>query len=205
MMDFLLYVEYLGIASATLSGFLFAVKKGCDWLGIFLSAFLTALGGGILRDMLVGRPVYSFTHYMPLIIVILMLFVSKFTKLHTKRERLEKKFIFIFADAIDVICFSIVGAMVAIEFDYNVFGVAFLAFFNGVGGGILRDILLNEVPWFLRTGLYGTISFGVGVAYYFLNLLGLNGVFFTMLLLGLGILVRMLAYYKGWSLPALKD
>lgn len=202
-MDLLLFVEYIGIASATLSGFLFAVKKGCDWLGVFLAAFLTALGGGILRDMMVGRAIYSFTHYIPIIIVICMLFISRFINLHKKRDKIERKFIFIFADAIDVICFSIVGAMVAIEYGYNVFGVAFLAFFNGVGGGILRDILLNEVPWFLTTGLYGTISFGVGVCYYILNSLGLNDILFTMLLLCFGIFIRMLAYYRGWSLPVL--
>ena len=57
-MSLILFVEYVGIASAALSGFLFAVKRECDWLGVFLSAFLTALGGGIVRDMLVGRAVY---------------------------------------------------------------------------------------------------------------------------------------------------
>ena len=118
-MSLILFVEYVGIASAALSGFLFAVKRECDWLGVFLSAFLTALGGGIVRDMLVGRAVYSFTHYMPVSVVIFMLVASRITNLHIKRDGLEKKFVFIFADAIDVICFSIVGAMVAIEYSYN--------------------------------------------------------------------------------------
>ena len=202
-MSLILFVEYVGIASAALSGFLFAVKRECDWLGVFLSAFLTALGGGIVRDMLVGRAVYSFTHYMPVSVVIFMLVVSRITNLHIKRDGLEKKFVFIFADAIDGICFSIVGAMVAIEYSYNIFGVMMIAFFNGVGGGILRDILLNEVPWFLRTGLYGTISLGVGLAYFILYYLGLTNIFFTMLLLAAGITVRMFAFYRGWKLPDL--
>lgn len=204
-MDIILIVEYIGIASAALSGFLFGAKKGCDWLGIFLAAFLTALGGGILRDMLVSRPIYSFTHYMPMVIVIFMLVVAKFAKLHTKRDKIEKKFIFIFADAIDVICFSIVGAMVGVEYHHNIFGVALMAFFNGVGGGILRDILLNEVPWFLTTGLYGTISICVGIAYYLLYLVEFTNIFFILFLLCAGITTRMFAYYKGWRLPLLKD
>ena len=204
-MDIILFIEYIGIASATLSGFLFAVKKGCDWLGLFIASFLTALGGGIIRDLLVGREIYSFTHYMPVIIVIVVLFISRFFKVYKKHEQLEKKFIFIFADAIDFVCFSIVGAMIAIEFGFNIFGVAFVAFFNGVGGGILRDILLNEVPWFMRTGLYGTISFGVGIIYYILYLIGLNTIFYIIALLSLGISIRMLAYYKKWQLPPLKD
>ncbi|MCD8214003.1 MAG: TRIC cation channel family protein [Campylobacter sp.] len=202
-MDIILIVEYIGIASAALSGFLFAVKKGCDWLGIFVSAFLTALGGGITRDVLVGREMYSFTHYMPVSIVILMLFVSKFTNLHLNKNGLEKKFIFIFADAIDVICFSIVGAIVATEYKYNIFGVVMIAFCNGVGGGILRDILLNEIPWFLRTGLYGTISMGVGFIYFVLHYFGFDNLFFILVLLAFGIFIRMLAFYRGWKLPDL--
>ncbi|AQW81727.1 trimeric intracellular cation channel family protein [Campylobacter pinnipediorum] len=203
-MKFILFFEYIGIASAALSGFLFAIKKDCDWLGAFLASFLTALGGGILRDIMLGKSIYSFTHYTPTLIVLFVLFVANFFKIYRHREKIEKKFIFIFADAIDVICFSIVGAMVAIEHDYNIFGVAFIAFFNGVGGGILRDILLNEIPWFLTTGLYGTISFSVGICYYLLYILNLNNVFFVVLLFTLGIIFRMLAYYKGWSLPPLK-
>lgn len=205
-MNLILFVEYVGIASAALSGFLFAVKKGCDWLGVFLSAFLTALGGGIVRDMLVSRPIYSFTHYIPIIIVIVMLVISYNLHLHSRRDGLEKKFIFIFADAIDMVIFSIVGAMIACEYGYNVFGAAMMAFCNGVGGGILRDILLNEVPWFLRTGLYGTISMGVGASYYALHVSGLGGgILVVFALLAAGITLRMFAYYRGWSLPALKE
>ena len=201
-MDSFLIAEYIGIASATLSGFLFGIRRKCDWLGVFVAAILTALGGGILRDIIVGRPLYSFTHFMPVSIVIVMFAIAIALKLYkTKRQNIDKKFIFIFTDAIDMISFSIVGAMVAISFDLNVFGVILVAFTNGVGGGILRDILLNEVPWFLKTGLYGTISLLVGFAYYLVYLAGFDGVVMTFVLLGLGVIFRMLAYYKGWRLP----
>lgn len=201
-MDSFLIAEYIGIASATLSGFLFGIRRGCDWLGVFVAAILTALGGGILRDIIVGRPLYSFTHFMPVSIVIAMFALAIILKLYkTKRQNIDKKFIFIFTDAIDMISFSLVGAMVAISFDLNVFGVVLVAFTNGVGGGILRDILLNEVPWFLKTGLYGTISLLVGFAYYLVYLAGFDGVVMTFVLLGLGVIFRMLAYYKGWRLP----
>ncbi|MCR4942538.1 MAG: TRIC cation channel family protein [Campylobacter sp.] len=204
-MQIILFFEYVGIASAVLSGYLFGVKKGCDWLGIFISAFLTGLGGGILRDMMVGRPVYSFTHYFPPMILIVVFIVAKITKIHKKQDALAKNFVFVFTDAIDVVCFSIVGAMVACDFNLNVFGVALIAFFNGVGGGILRDILLNEVPWFLSTGLYGTISIGVGVVYYLMWLAGLTHIAFLLVLLAAGITIRMFAFYRGWSLPMFKD
>lgn len=205
-MDVLLIVENIGIASAAVSGFLFAVRKGCDWLGIFIAAFLTALGGGIMRDVLVGRPVYAFTHYLPVINVLVMMtfaILMKFYKV-SKHESLEKKPLFIMTDAIDVISFSIVGAMVALQFDYNVFGVVLVAFCNGVGGGILRDVLLNEVPWFLRTGLYGTISMAVGFGYFLMHQIGATNIVFVMILFVLGVIFRMFAYYKAWHLPEVR-
>lgn len=203
-MDAILITEYIGIASAALSGYLFGVKEKCDWLGIFLAAFLTALGGGVARDVLVGRAIYSFTRYMPIVIVLVMIFVGYILKAHQKREKLDKSFIFIFTDAIDVICFSIVGSMVSLEYGLNIFGVIMVAFINGVGGGIFRDILLNQVPWFLKTGLYGTISMSVGFIYYILHLFGLTNLFALFVLMGFGILWRMVAYYKKWNLPPLR-
>ena len=89
-MTALLLTEYIGIASAALSGYLYGVKKECDLLGIFMAAFLTALSGGILRDVLVGRDVYSFTHYMPISIVLVVILFAMVFKIHTKRESLDK-------------------------------------------------------------------------------------------------------------------
>ncbi|AII14867.1 hypothetical membrane protein (UPF0126 domain) [Campylobacter iguaniorum] len=201
-MEAFLIAEYVGIASAALSGFLFGIKRGCDWLGVFLAAFLTALGGGLMRDVIVGRPAYSFTHFMPVLIVLCVMVIAILFKLHhEKRHGLEKKFIFIMTDAVDVISFSIVGAIVSIEYGLNIFGVILVAFFNGVGGGILRDVLLNEVPWFLKTGLYGTISMAMGFIYYFMDLAGFTNIYWVMLLFVFGIIFRLVAYYKNWGLP----
>ena len=203
-MDFkaFLVAEYVGIASSAFSGFLFGLRRGCDWLGVFLAAFLTALGGGLMRDILVGRPMYSFTHYMPVSIVLGVFLLAIALKMQQKhRENIDKKFIFIATDAVDMVAFSLVGAIVAIEFNLNVYGVILVAFVNGVGGGILRDILLNEVPWFLKTGLYGTISMGIGLIYYLLHLCGFNGIFTIYTLCLLGVCVRLVAYYRGWHLP----
>lgn len=77
-MNALLVAEYIGIASAATSGFIFAVKRDCDWLGIFIASLLTALGGGFMRDAIVSRPPYSFTNYAPGVIVMAMLFFSAF-------------------------------------------------------------------------------------------------------------------------------
>ncbi|MBR2221569.1 MAG: TRIC cation channel family protein [Campylobacter sp.] len=201
-MEAFLFAEYVGIASASLSGFLFGIRRGCDWLGVFLAAFLTALGGGLIRDMIVGRPAYSFTHYIPVCIVLAVMILAFLLKFHQKeRSNLDKKFIFIMTDAVDVVSFSIVGAIVSLEFGLNIFGVIMVAFFNGVGGGIMRDVLLNEVPWFLKTGLYGTISMGVGAIYYLMHLAGLTNIYCIFVLFTFGVTWRLVAYYRNWNLP----
>ncbi len=92
-MEAFLFAEYVGIASASLSGFLFGIRRGCDWLGVFLAAFLTALGGGLIRDVIVGRPAYSFTHYIPVCIVLSVMILAFLLKFHQKdRNNLDKKF-----------------------------------------------------------------------------------------------------------------
>ncbi|WP_169975033.1 MULTISPECIES: TRIC cation channel family protein [unclassified Campylobacter] len=201
-MDVFLIVEVVGIASAALSGFYFAIRKNCDWLGIFVAGFLTALGGGLMRDAIVSRPPYSFTNYLPGLIVVVILIAAALLKLH-KREDLETKFLFITTDAFGIVSFSIVGAIVALEYNFNFFGVTMLALCNGVGGGILRDILLNEVPWFLKTGLYATVCLSVGTVYYFMDYFGFTNIYWVMLLFTFGVVFRLLAYYRGWHLPRL--
>lgn len=202
--NIVLLSEYIGIASAALSGFYFGVAKKCDFLGIFISSFLTALGGGILRDITVGRPLYSFTHYMPCSIVIAVMTLAIILKLH-KNDRIKTHAAFVFTDAIDVVAFSIVGSIVAIEYDYNVFGVIAIGFINGVCGGLLRDIILNEVPWFLLSGLYGSVAILISAIYYVLHLIGIaDNIVTFMCLLSFGIAFRMLAYYRKWNLGTLE-
>lgn len=204
-MTALLLTEYIGIASAALSGYLYGVKKECDLLGIFMAAFLTALSGGILRDVLVGRDVYSFTHYMPISIVLAVILFAMAFKIHTKRESLDKSTLFVMSDAIDIVSFSIVGSMVALEYGYNIFGVLLIALANGVGGGIFRDMLYNEVPWFMKTGFYGTVCIVTGLIYYFMDLVGLNNMFFIMILFTFGVAFRMIAHKKNWRLPKIEE
>ena len=158
-----------------------------------------------MRDVLVGRELYSFTHYMPVLLVLgAMLFSAVFGLHKSSRKGLEKSFIFIATDAIDVVSFSIVGAVVALGFGLNIFGVVLIAFVNGVGGGILRDVLLNEIPWLLNTGFYGTVSLLVGLIYFGLYHLGFDGIITMFVLCAFGVILRLIAYYKNWQLPKIK-
>ena len=192
--------EIIGTVAFALSGFYVAVKDKLDLLGIFIASYLTALGGGLVRDMIADRAPYTFTHMLPSILVITVILVSILLKLHEKSE-IEKKLYFIISDTLGLVSFSISGALVGLHVGFNFFGVILLALVTAVGGGVMRDILLNRVPILLTSEFYGTVSLLVGAILFVLNQFDMLGFFPLMMVFVFGVAIRLLAYYKSWHLP----
>jgi uncharacterized membrane protein YeiH len=192
--------EVIGTIAFALSGFFVAVRDRLDLLGIFIASFLTALGGGILRDTVANRVPVTFSHLFPTILVILVLLVSIFLKLHYK-DSIEKKFYFIISDSIGLVAFSISGALVGIIVGFNVFGVIMLGLATAVGGGVMRDILLNRIPVLLTSELYGSVAIIVSFVVYLCDLYGMRGYTSLSCIFFFGFGLRLLAYYKKWHLP----
>ncbi|BCX80050.1 trimeric intracellular cation channel family protein [Campylobacter sp. 19-13652] len=201
-MDVWVLVDFLGTAAFALSGFYAGARGKFDWLGVFVATFLTALGGGIVRDTIADRAPFAFTNTMPGIIVVCVLVIAISLKLH-KRDSLEQRFLFVLSDTLGLASFTITGALVAIEAGFNFCGVVMLGFTTAIGGGVLRDILMNEVPWLLRTGLYGTIAIVISALLYALKQLGLDGAPYIWGLFAFGVAFRLLAYYRSWHLPVM--
>lgn len=199
-MDELLVAEILGTIAFALSGFYVAVKERLDLLGVFIASFLTALGGGIVRDTIADRAPYTFTHLSPTLLVVIVLVLSIVLKLHHKDE-IEKKFYFIISDTLGLVSFAISGALVGLQAEFNFFGVILLALLTAVGGGVMRDILLNRVPILLVSEFYGTVALLVGAILFVLHHYQLLGVIPLMGVFGFGVGLRLLAYYKQWNLP----
>ncbi len=194
--------DIIGIISFALSGFLIAVHYKLDILGIFISAFLTALGGGIIRDVIANNTPYVLNNNLPIILVTITLFLAFIFKFH-KITDLEGKTGFIISDAIGLVSFAITGALIGIKADFNFLGVLMLAFLTAVGGGTIRDILINKVPSILISEFYGTVAIIIGLITYFLHLIELTSIFTLTLTFIFGVTLRLLAYYKKWSLPKL--
>ena len=192
--------EYIGIIAFASSGFFVAARNNLDFLGTLISVFLTALGGGIIRDITVDRTPYTFTHNEPaitILVVMILLVVFRFNK----RDSIENKPLFILSDSIGLISFSITGALVAIEGGLNLTGVLALSFLTAVGGGIIRDVIINEIPFVLKTGFYGTIALLIGLIMYLLDQYDMIS-FSTMIMVFTGgMILRMIAYYKKWAIP----
>ncbi|MFA6197408.1 MAG: trimeric intracellular cation channel family protein [Sulfurimonas sp.] len=192
--------EYIGIVAFAMSGFFVAAKNKLDLLGVLIATFLTALGGGILRDIAVDRVPFTFINNYPAMIVITVMLLLIIFKFH-KKNSIENKLIFIISDSIGLVSFSISGAIIALENHFNLTGVLAMAFLTAVGGGIARDVIINEVPFVLKTGFYGTISLLIGFALYLLQQLDSMNILNITILFVLNLGVRLIAYYKEWSIP----
>ena len=201
-MDILYFIELAGIISFALSGFLISIKHNLDLLGIFLISFLTALGGGIIRDSIVGRIPYAFVDETLFILVFVTVIISIIFKLH-KKENLDRKMLFVFSDSLGLVSFSISGALIGIEFGVNYFGVVMLSFITAIGGGIIRDVLINHIPLVLTKDFYGIVSIIVATLVYGLHLLDmLNGIN-ILVVFSIGLGLRVLSIKYSWRLPKL--
>jgi uncharacterized membrane protein YeiH len=192
--------EYIGIIAFGMSGFFVAARAKLDFLGVLISVFLTAFGGGLIRDIIVDKIPYIFVHNIPAMVVFTIMLLLIAFRLH-QRESVENKAWFIVSDSIGLVSFSITGALVAIENELNITGVLVLSFVTAVGGGIIRDIIINEVPFVFKTGFYGTVSLLVGVLVYLLSMFDVMTFYPMVSVFLLGVGIRVIAYYKKWSIP----
>ena len=192
--------EYIGIIAFAMSGFFVAVRSKLDLLGVLISVFLTAFGGGIIRDIVADRMPYTFTHTLPGVMVLGMMLLMILLQFH-KRESIENRPFFILSDSIGLVSFSITGALIAMQSGMNLTGVLALAFVTAVGGGITRDVIINEVPFVFKTGFYGTVALLVALLLYGLQQIDLLNYYTTAFLFILGVVLRIVAYKKMWSIP----
>jgi len=192
--------EYIGIIAFSMSGFFVAVRNNLDLLGVLIATFLTALGGGIIRDITVNKIPFTFSHTYPALIVIVVMLLLIIFRFH-KRNSLENKPLFILSDSIGLVSFSISGALIALDVGFNLAGVIAMSFITAVGGGIARDVIINEVPFVLKTGFYGTVSILIALILCFLHMSNfLNFTSISTLFLA-ALSLRLLAYYRNWSIP----
>jgi uncharacterized membrane protein YeiH len=192
--------EIVGILSFSLSGFFIAASSKLDILGVLIASFLTALGGGVIRDVLAQRELYAFTNNLASILVISVVFIAIVLKLQRFKE-LEKSTSFMVVDSLGLVSFAISGALVGVEAEFNFFGVILLSLITAVGGGVLRDMLINKVPMILVSEFYGSVAIVVGLLVYLLssfdvlNFLTILNVFFV------GLALRYVAIKRDWHLP----
>lgn len=199
-MEYFWVADIIGICAFAISGFLVAVRRGLDVLGVAIAAFSTALGGGIIRDVIVDKIPFAFIHSYPFFSVLIAIFLAIVLKIH-KKEMVERRVLFVVMDSIGLIAFSVTGALIGVEFGLNLFGVLLLSFITAVGGGILRDVLINEIPFVLVNQFYGSVALLNALLIYSLFKLNMLEPLYILICSIFALTLRLIAYFRDWHLP----
>jgi uncharacterized membrane protein YeiH len=199
-LDPLILVDILGIVAFAVSGFLVGTRNNLDVLGVVIAASLTALGGGIVRDTILSVTPFAFKTLYPATALFVVIFLAFIIKIH-RFGSIEKRWLFVVTDTIGLVAFSITGALLAINAGYNFFGVIILSFITAMGGGVIRDILINQVPAVLISDFYGSISVIVSILLLLLHVSDLLNQTTILIVAIFSIALRLVAYKYKWELP----
>jgi uncharacterized membrane protein YeiH len=167
-------IEIIGIFAFALSGILEARKKGMDLVGVYVVGMVTAFGGGTLRDLVLDRhPLFWVEHFWYPVILLFLSFLAGFL-VRQMTEHVRVMTAVQVLDAFGLGLFAASGASVAHQAGTNIFISALVGVMTGVFGGVMRDIICNEIPYvFQRTELYATCAFAGAWAY--LAVIGTGG------------------------------
>ena len=191
-------LSLVALTAQAMTAALAAGRRSMDWAGVCMLGCITALGGGTIRDVLLGHyPLLWVEHpsYLALTAVAAILAILIARTVH----RLSGAFLVL--DAIGLVVFTMAGCDVAWQVNASLPIVIVAGMITGCAGGVLRDILCNEVPLLFRSELYASVSVVTGLFYATAFGLTLNNELWTALTFVLGITFRLLAIRFKWEMP----
>ena len=201
-------LQLIGTVSFAVSGAMTAMRKGMDVLGVTVLGLTTAVGGGILRDVLLGRtpPAIFFD---PLTVAVaaaaaVLVFIPAVRRRLLKTRRIYELTMRL-TDSLGLGIFTVIGAQVACAAlgHANWFTIAFLGTITGVGGGVLRDVLAGDLPYIFRKHIYAVASLAGALTWVVVHRVWNDTM--AMLIGGsLIVVIRLLAAHFRWSLPKAK-
>ena len=191
-------VYMIAITAEAMSGALAAGRRNMDLFGVALIAFLTALGGGTVRDILLGNFPITWTQH-PLYIY--MTITGGLATIVLARFMRHLHQLFLVLDAIGLVAFTVIGCNVALQLGYDTVVVVMAGITTGIFGGIIRDIMCNRTPQVLRHELYASVSLAVALLYLALLESGFDENTTLLAAFSVGLLLRMAAIRWQLSLP----
>lgn len=193
-------VELIGVAVFALTGALVAARKGMDPFGFALLGTVTGIGGGTLRDLLLGASPVGWIADPTAAMVCVGVSLAAFG-LAGRVETAGRGRALLWADAVGLALFAVTGTAKALNAGVPMFSAVVLGVMSATFGGIIRDVIAGDVPLVLRKDIYVTAAL-VGASVYVLSLLVLAPVPAALCGFVAGFLVRAGAIVRGWSLPA---
>lgn len=192
----------VGSMAFAISGFMTGVRNDLDLMGVFVLSFLSANGGGVIRDLLVDRTPAIMSSTVPFWLTAGAMVCA--IALRLQNSSVEQRRIFVVSDAIGLAAFGIHGALIGIESGLHGFGVITLSFLTATGGGMIRDMLVNEVPMILREEFYGSVALLLAVAVICLHRADAIGPLSLLIVFVSGVALRLVARKRRWRLPKVR-
>lgn len=208
----MLILEIVGSVSFAVSGAFVAIKAKLDVFGVVFIAAVTAFGGGMLRDVLIGRvpPAIfgNFPMFLAAVCAALLVFVIAYRR-REDFERLKGKIEYVnnFFDAVGLAAFSVMGTEVAFQTGLadNMFLSVVLGMLTGVGGGMIRDILTDTTPYIFKKHVYALASILGSCLYYLIRRCADSVPLASAAGMILVVTLRTLATKYRWSLPRIRE
>lgn len=195
----ILHILYVvAISAEAMTAALVAGRREMDWVGVCLLGAVTALGGGSVRDVLLGnQPLIWVAHPAYLLLTA----AAALTTVAVARFMDRLRRLFLFLDAVGLVVFTIIGCNIALQMGLPIVVVIVAGMITGCVGGVLRDILCNEIPLLFRSELYASVSIATGGLYVAALAFGLphDGAMFGVMAFGLA--MRLLALRYNWHMP----
>lgn len=191
-------IFYVGITVEAMTAALAAGRRNMDWFGVCLIASVTALGGGTTRDILLDHYPLTWVRnpYLLLIVCAAALFTIAIARV---AHRLRWPFLLL--DALGLVAFTIIGCNVGIEAGHHPIIVIVAGMLTGITGGILRDVLCNDIPLVFSGELYATVSIVTGVLYYIGLTANLPSDLVILIAILVGFPLRVAALVFRWEMP----
>lgn len=207
-MDVQFICEILGTVAFSISGAMIAIKHGMDILGVTVLGVATALGGGLLRDIILNiTPLGMFANTVSLCVAVAtslyVFFTAKYQqRIFTLLSEQSFNHVLNIIDAIGLGMFTVVGVNTALAAHHGQYAafVIFLGVLTGVGGGVIRDILAGVVPKIFRKHIYASASL-LGASFYYYAQLYHPCAYSIFICSGLVIAIRVAADRWAWNLP----
>ncbi len=198
--SFLYFIDIMGIAAFSISGVFAAMEKRLDIFGVFIMAFVTSIGGGTIRDLLLGNTPVSWLRDIDLLFVVFIGAIVAIVFRNILRNFRKTLLLF---DSLGLGLFTIVGIQKGLAFDLHPLMCLGLGTITGCFGGVLRDISLNNIPLIFQKEIYASASLLGGGVYLLLRETNIYSEVSDILCIVLICLIRLLAVRLDWRLPGL--
>ncbi len=196
-MTWIYFLDLFGTFVFAISGVLTSIERRFDIVGSLVIGFVTAIGGGTIRDVLIGKfPVGWLVDRNYILVILIAFFISYAFKSVIAKWR---KGMFFF-DTIGIGLFTILGIQTTRSFGLSIEICLIMGVVSAVFGGVIRDVLTNEVPLIFRKEIYATACFAGGIAYYLLEYVSQFDQLNILASMGVVMLIRYLSIKRGWSL-----